>query len=68
MKVPWLSKKRINTRVEGVIAAYEKNAGVKVEPPIPVEDIIERGLNLKRGCIVNETNVRMDWDYTRLPN
>jgi Zn-dependent peptidase ImmA (M78 family) len=51
MKIPWLPKKKINKKAEGVITDYELNVGLKVEPPIPVEDIIERGLNLKLGFI-----------------
>jgi Zn-dependent peptidase ImmA (M78 family) len=57
MKVPWLSKKKINTKAEIVISDYESNVGVNVEPPIPVEDIIERGLHLKRGCIEFENKM-----------
>jgi Zn-dependent peptidase ImmA (M78 family) len=57
MKIPWLPKKRINKKAEGVIADYELKVGLRVEPPIPVEDIIERGLNLKRGCIEFKDNL-----------
>ena len=57
MKVPWLSKKKITLKAQGVIAEYEKNTGVNVEPPVPVEDIIERGLYLKRGCIEFENKM-----------
>jgi Zn-dependent peptidase ImmA (M78 family) len=57
MKIPWLSKKKINKKAEGVITAYELNVGLKVEPPIPIEDIIERGLNLKRGCLEFKDNM-----------
>jgi Zn-dependent peptidase ImmA (M78 family) len=51
MKIPWLPKKRINKKAEGVITDYEINVALKVEPPIPIEDIIERGLNLKLGFV-----------------
>ncbi|MHC4457616.1 MAG: ImmA/IrrE family metallo-endopeptidase [Planctomycetota bacterium] len=51
MKIPWLPKKKINKKAEGVITDYELNVGLKVKPPIPIEDIIERGLNLKLGFV-----------------
>ncbi len=51
MKIPWLSKKWINQKAQDVITEYESAIGGKVAPPIPVEDIIERGLNLKLGVI-----------------
>ncbi|MGD2272826.1 MAG: ImmA/IrrE family metallo-endopeptidase [Desulfobacterales bacterium] len=51
MNTPWLPKKRIHKKAEGVITDYESKTGNQVAPPIPIEDIIESGLNLKRGCI-----------------
>ncbi len=51
MKIPWLPKKKINKKAEGVITDYELNVGLRVEPPIPIEDIIERGLNLRLGFL-----------------
>jgi Zn-dependent peptidase ImmA (M78 family) len=47
MKVPWLTKKTIADAAAGVIADYEAKIKRRVEPPIPVEKIIERGLSLK---------------------
>jgi Zn-dependent peptidase ImmA (M78 family) len=49
MKVPWLAKKSIEASATGVIADYEAKIKSRVQPPIPVENIIERGLNLKLG-------------------
>ena len=47
MKVPWLTKKSIATAATGVIADYEAKIKHRVQRPIPVEKIIERGLSLK---------------------
>ena len=49
MKVPWLTKKLIAAAATGVIARYEAKIKRRVQPPIPVENIIERGLRLKLG-------------------
>ena len=49
MKVPWLTKKSIAAAATGVIADYEAKINRRVQPPIPVENIIERGLCLKLG-------------------
>jgi Zn-dependent peptidase ImmA (M78 family) len=57
MKIPWLSKKKIHKKAERVITDYELKTGNQVVPPIPIDDIIERGLNLKRGCIEFEDNM-----------
>ena len=49
MKVPWLTKNTISSAATGVIADYEAKIKRRVQPPIPVENIIERGLGLKLG-------------------
>jgi Zn-dependent peptidase ImmA (M78 family) len=49
MKVPWLPKKTIADAAAGVIAGYAAKINRPVQPPIPVEAIIERGLSLKLG-------------------
>ena len=49
MKVPWLSKRKIATIAEAVRADYGEMTGSSVTPPIPVEDIIERGLKVRIG-------------------
>lgn len=46
MIVPWMPKTKIAKAAAGVIKAYQSVVGKNVDPPIPVEDIIERGLNL----------------------
>jgi len=51
MKVPWLPKNAIQSIATDVIDAYEKKIAYIQNPPIPVEDIIERGLNLKLAFI-----------------
>lgn len=57
MKIPWLPKKEIHKKAEHVITDYESNTGTQVVPPIPIDDIIERGMDLKRGCIEFEDNM-----------
>jgi Zn-dependent peptidase ImmA (M78 family) len=49
MKVPWLSKSEISKRASSVITDYKAIVGHPVNPPIPVEDIIERCLNIRFG-------------------
>lgn len=46
MKVPWLPKASIARMADDVISGYESTTGMRVAPPIPVENIIEFGLNL----------------------
>ena len=41
MKVPWLTKKSIAGAASGVLADYEAKTRRRVQPPIPVENIIE---------------------------
>ena len=47
MKVPWLPKQEIALQARKVLSTHETLTGKPVEPPIPVEDIIERSLNLR---------------------
>ncbi len=47
MKVPWLSKKAIAGKAEGLIQDFQRKAGYPITPPIPVEEIIERCLGLE---------------------
>ena len=49
MKVPWLPKSGIETIATDVLAGYEEMIGAPVAPPIPVEDVIERYLDLRIG-------------------
>jgi Zn-dependent peptidase ImmA (M78 family) len=49
MNVPWLTKKSIAAAATGVISDYEVKIKHRVQRPIPVENIIERGLNLQLG-------------------
>lgn len=46
MKVPWLLKKTIADAAAGVIAGYAAKLNRPVQPPIPVEEIIERSLSM----------------------
>lgn len=47
MKVPWISKEEIALKATDLIEAFQVVAGYRVNPPIPVEDIIERALGLR---------------------
>lgn len=49
MKVPRIPKEKIANIATGVLAEYQTMVGHPVEPPIPVEDIIERCLGLSIG-------------------
>jgi Zn-dependent peptidase ImmA (M78 family) len=60
MKVPWLSKKSIRAAASEVIANYEAKVERRVEPPIPVENIIERGLDLRLGFIDLRKKLKLD--------
>ena len=60
MKVPWLTKKSIAAAATGVIADYEAKIKRCIQPPIPVENIIERGLSLKLGFIDLRKKLKMD--------
>jgi hypothetical protein len=46
LRVPWLAKSSISAAAADVIADYEAITNRRVDPPIPVERIIERGLGL----------------------
>lgn len=46
MQVPWLSKKSIARKAMQLTEDFEKQAGYRIEPPIPVDEIIERSLGL----------------------
>lgn len=60
MIVPWLSKKRIAGYAAGLIENYEQIVQRDVHPPIPIEDIIERGLNLQLGFSDLRKKLEMD--------
>jgi len=49
MKVPWRSKKAISDAASWLRVQYQASTSLPVSPPVPVEDIIERGLGLKLG-------------------
>jgi hypothetical protein len=46
MKVPWMSKEQITHAALQVLEGYETATGRSARPPIPIEDIIERYLDL----------------------
>jgi hypothetical protein len=46
MKVPWLRKATIAEAADELVADFQSKVGYPARPPIPVEDIIERGLEL----------------------
>ncbi|MFO8088382.1 MAG: ImmA/IrrE family metallo-endopeptidase [Desulfatiglandaceae bacterium] len=47
MKVPWMSKQSIARKADALIKDFERKAGYTVNPPVPVEEIIERALGLE---------------------
>ena len=47
MKVPWISRNRIADRASALIDHFQSLAGYEINPPIPVEEIIERSLGLR---------------------
>jgi len=47
MRVPFLEKSHIASAADRVLGAYAARTGRHAQPPIPVEDIIERGLGLR---------------------
>ena len=55
MKVPLLSKREITDVAERMLADFQKEEGHMIYPPIPVEDIIERHLNLNLDYVAMET-------------
>ena len=60
MKVPWLNKKSISTAAAGVLADYETKIKLRIQPPIPVENIIERGLGLRLGFTDLRKTLKLD--------
>ena len=49
--VPYLKKEKIADISSNVLTSYQAKLGNHVEPPIPVEDIIERLLNVKLSYV-----------------
>jgi hypothetical protein len=45
--VPYLADEAIERAAASLIAEYEHARGVTIEPPIPVEDIVEKYLKLR---------------------
>jgi Zn-dependent peptidase ImmA (M78 family) len=46
-KVPFLEEEQIERDAEALLAEYERARGVQVDPPIPIEDIVEKHLKLR---------------------
>lgn len=46
MYAPFMSKEAIARKAQHLLAAFERRAGYRIVPPIPVEEILERTLNL----------------------
>ncbi len=59
MRVPWMSKEKINDEALALLADYQKLRGRAVEPPIPIENIIEQLLNVKIGFVDFENKLGM---------
>lgn len=60
MKVPWLSKDTISDAASWLRAQYQTTTSRPATPPIPVEDIIERGLGLKLGFTDLRKKLKID--------
>ena len=60
MKIPWLTKNSIASAASGVLADYEAKTRRRVQPPIPVENIIERGLGLRLGFTDLRKTLKLD--------
>jgi Zn-dependent peptidase ImmA (M78 family) len=60
MKVPWLPKEAIVRMAGGVIADYEDKVGRRLAPPIPVEGLIEFGLEL--GLVFEDLRGKLGMD------
>ena len=45
--VPYLAEEAIERDAAALLAEYEHARGVTIEPPIPVEDIVEKHLKLR---------------------
>ena len=59
MRVPWMSKEKINNKALALLSDYQKIQGHNVGPPIPVESIIEQHLNVKIGFVDFENKLGM---------
>lgn len=60
MKIPWLSKETISDAVLWLSAEYQTTTSQPASPPIPIEDIIERGLGLKLGFTDLRKKLKLD--------
>jgi Zn-dependent peptidase ImmA (M78 family) len=60
MNVPWLSKETISDAASWLRAEYQTTTSRLATPPIPVEDIIERGLGLKLGFTDLRKKLKLD--------
>jgi len=60
IKVPWLTKNSITAAAARVIADYEAKTKRRVQPPIPIEKIIERGLKLRLGYYDLRQKLKLD--------
>lgn len=59
MKVPWMAKGAIAAAAAALVADYQMKVAEPVSPPIPVEDIIERGLGLNLAFSDLRTRLQM---------
>ncbi len=58
--IPWLPKKKIARAAAKLLDDYACVVQDVVHPPIPVENIIERGLKLRLGFVDLRTALEMD--------
>ena len=62
--VPYLSEEQIERDAAALLAEYERKRGVVIEPPIPIEDIVEK--HLKLGIEFDDTHRLFDVPRTGL--
>jgi Zn-dependent peptidase ImmA (M78 family) len=46
-KVPYLYEEQIERDAEALLADYQRARGIQIEPPVPIEDIVEKHLKLR---------------------
>jgi len=56
LRVPYLPEKSIEGDAESLLSEYERERGIRLELPIPIDDIVEKYLKL--GIEFDDTHKR----------
>jgi hypothetical protein len=56
VRVPYLPEKSIEGDAENLLSEYEREKGIRLELPIPIDDIVEKYLKL--GIEFDDTHKR----------